>query len=148
EAVQTLSRLNRTYPGKEETYVIDFVNDPESILDAFKSYDDGAEMAEVQDPNVVYEIKSELDNAGIYNQSDLEQFKVARGRSLIGKEIPENIHKRLYAATQPPTDIYNAKFKELSNAIRDWDAAFDKAHKANDEKGMSYAEAKRSELSK
>lgn len=148
EAVQTLSRLNRTYPGKEDTYVIDFVNDPETILDAFKSYDDGAEMAEVQDLNVVYEIKSELDNAGIYNQSDLDHFKTARGKFLIGKDLPENVHKRLYAATQRPTDIYNAKFKELSDAIKEWDKAFDKAYKASDEKGMSYAEAKRSELSK
>ncbi len=38
QAVQTLSRLNRAYPGKDTTYVLDFVNDPQEVLAAFKTY--------------------------------------------------------------------------------------------------------------
>lgn len=148
EAVQTLSRLNRTYPGKEETYVIDFVNEPKTILDAFKLYDDGAELEDVQDLNVVYEMQAQLDDAGIYNQKDLDVFKQTRGKFLIGKDTPESLHKRLYAATQRPTDVFNAQLKSLSNAIKQWDDAYDKAHKAGDEKAQTYAESKRSELSK
>ena len=43
EVVQTLSRLNRTYPGKDKTFVIDFVNDPKTILSEFKKYDAGCQ---------------------------------------------------------------------------------------------------------
>ncbi len=146
DAVQTLSRLNRTYPGKEDTFVIDFVNEPKTILDAFKDYDDGAEIEEVQDVNVVYDMKAILDDASIYNSADLETFKNARGKLLIGKELPDNIHKKLYAATQRPTDVFNSKLKDLTDAIQEWDKAFDKAHAAKDKKTEEYAESKRSEL--
>ena len=54
EIVQTLSRLNRTAPGKDVTFVIDFVNEPESIRAAFVKYDAGATISDVQDPNVIY----------------------------------------------------------------------------------------------
>ena len=42
EIVQTLSRLNRTAPGKDTIFVVDFVNDPQVVLDAFSKYDAGA----------------------------------------------------------------------------------------------------------
>ena len=50
QAVQTLSRLNRTHPLKEDTFVLDFVNDREEIREAFKTYYEGAEMGEEVDP--------------------------------------------------------------------------------------------------
>jgi len=56
EIVQTLSRLNRTAPGKNEIFIIDFVNDPDNIRRAFSIYDEGATIEDVQDLNVVYEI--------------------------------------------------------------------------------------------
>ena len=54
--LQTLSCLNRTYPGKRPP-MDDFVNEPKVILDPFKQYDEGAEIEEVQDLNVVYDSK-------------------------------------------------------------------------------------------
>lgn len=60
EIVQTFSRLNRTAPGKDEVFIIDFVNDPENVRQAFTTYDKGAHIDEVQDLNVVYEIKERL----------------------------------------------------------------------------------------
>jgi type I restriction enzyme R subunit len=51
QAVQTLSRLNRMHPLKEDTFVLDFVNDREEIREAFKTYYDGAEMGEQVDPS-------------------------------------------------------------------------------------------------
>ncbi len=118
EAVQTLSRLNRIYPGKDETYVIDFVNEPQTILDAFKMYDDGAELEAVQDINVVYEMKALTDNAGIYIHSDLEAFKKTRGKMVLGNATPDNLHKKLYSATQRPTDVFNSKLNILTDAIK------------------------------
>jgi type I restriction enzyme R subunit len=56
QAVQTLSRLNRAYPGKDTTYVLDFVNSSEEVLAAFKTYYDTAELEAVTDPNIVYDL--------------------------------------------------------------------------------------------
>ena len=146
EAVQTLSRLNRIYPGKDETYIIDFVNEPQTILDAFKMYDDGAELEAVQDIHVIYDMKGLVDDAGIYIHSDLEAFKKARGRMVLGNETPDNLHKKLYSATQRPTDVFNSKLTILTEAIEKWDAAINKAHQADDKKAKAYAEKQRSEF--
>jgi type I restriction enzyme R subunit len=66
QAVQTLSRLNRTHPLKEDAFVLDFVNDREEIREAFKTYYEGAEMGEEVEPARMYQLKAELDASGIY----------------------------------------------------------------------------------
>lgn len=146
EAVQTLSRLNRTHPGKDETYVIDFVNDGDTILGAFKMYDDGAELEAVQDVNVIYDMKNLLDDANIYIHSDLDAFMQARGKLVLGTGTPEALHRKLYSATQRPTDVFNHKLKTLNESIEKWDAAIDKAHASDDNNAAKKAEAQRSEF--
>lgn len=74
QAVQTLSRLNRTHPLKEDTFVLDFVNKPEEIQEAFKQYYDGAVMGEEVDPDRLYELKDDLDGSGIYLQTEVDEF--------------------------------------------------------------------------
>jgi type I restriction enzyme R subunit len=74
QAVQTLSRLNRTHPLKEDTFVLDFVNKPEEIQEAFKQYYDGAVMGEEVDPDRLYELKADLDASGIYLQTEVDEF--------------------------------------------------------------------------
>jgi type I restriction enzyme R subunit len=74
QAVQTLSRLNRTHPLKEDAFVLDFVNDREEIREAFKTYYEGAEMGQEVDPNRMYPIKAELEAAGIYLEEEVERF--------------------------------------------------------------------------
>ncbi|WP_062228589.1 type I restriction endonuclease subunit R [Aureimonas frigidaquae] len=74
QAVQTLSRLNRTHPFKEDTFILDFVNDRNEIQEAFKTYYEGAEIGEEVDPNRMYQIKGELDSSGIYTLSDVDIF--------------------------------------------------------------------------
>jgi type I restriction enzyme R subunit len=74
QAVQTLSRLNRTHPLKEDTFVLDFVNKPEEIQEAFKQYFDGAVMGEEVDPDKLYELKDDLDGSGIYLQTEIDEF--------------------------------------------------------------------------
>jgi type I restriction enzyme R subunit len=73
QAVQTLSRLNRCYPGKDQTYVVDFVNEPAEILAAFKPYYETAELAGVTDPHIVYELKSKLDGQGLYDTFEVDR---------------------------------------------------------------------------
>ncbi|MHB8167516.1 MAG: type I restriction endonuclease subunit R [Sulfuricella sp.] len=73
QAVQTLSRLNRAYPGKDMTYVVDFVNDAEEVLTAFKAYYDTATLSDVTDPHLVYDLRSKLDAAGFYDDFEVER---------------------------------------------------------------------------
>ncbi len=70
-AVQTLSRLNRCFPGKF-TRVVDFVNDWETIRASFAAYYEVTELDAVTDPNVVYDIKARLDGFRIYNEAEVE----------------------------------------------------------------------------
>lgn len=74
QAVQTLSRLNRTHPLKDGTFVLDFVNDPDDIQEAFRRYYEGSVMGESVDPDRLYEVKAELDASGIYLQSEVDEF--------------------------------------------------------------------------
>ena len=79
ECVQTLSRLNRTYPSKAETgtFVLDFFNAPEDILEAFQPYYQTAELADVTDPQIVFDLFEKLRASGIFLWSEVEQFCVA-----------------------------------------------------------------------
>lgn len=76
-AVQTLSRLNRMYPGKEDTFVLDFVNKPEEILESFQPYYRTAQLEDVTDPNVVHELLTKLNKAGVYYWTEVEKFAEA-----------------------------------------------------------------------
>jgi len=79
ECVQTLSRLNRTYPGKAEsgTFVLDFFNEPDEILESFQPYYQTAELADVTDPDKVFELFNKLKSNGIFLWSEVEQFATA-----------------------------------------------------------------------
>ncbi|EZQ04772.1 type I restriction endonuclease subunit R [Acinetobacter sp. Ver3] len=79
ECVQTLSRLNRTYPTKAQTgtFVLDFFNEPQDILDAFQPYYQTAELADVSNPDQVYDLFEKLKSAGIFLWTEIEQFSTA-----------------------------------------------------------------------
>ena len=149
EIVQTLSRLNRVAPGKDTTYVIDFVNDPENVHKAFKKYDAGAQLQDVQNPNVVYDLKEQLDSLNLYTAEDLEGFKRARFQSLKviaetgGLDETDPRHKAMYTATDRATRLYDEKFKILRTTIAQWEAAFQKAKRAGNEDGAAKADHER-----
>lgn len=141
EIVQTLSRLNRTFPGKDRTFVVDFVNDPASVLRAFARYDAGAVIDEVQDLNVVYEIKDRLDEAGVYDDAQIEAFKIARfktAQDIVGGKEPQ--HKALFAATQAPTDHYNAMLKDRRQDARSAEVAYQNAKDVGNADAMKAAD--------
>jgi type I restriction enzyme R subunit len=77
KAVQTLSRLNRTHPGKEDTFILDFANDRETIIDSFQPYYELTTMAETTDPNHLYDLKGKTDIANVYYQSEVDGFAKA-----------------------------------------------------------------------
>jgi len=74
QAVQTLSRLNRMHPGKDETFILDFVNESEEILEAFKPYYEKTTIAEESDPRQLYELQAKMDAQHIYYKEDVEGF--------------------------------------------------------------------------
>uniref|UniRef100_UPI003AF857D6 type I restriction endonuclease subunit R n=1 Tax=Thiolapillus sp. TaxID=2017437 RepID=UPI003AF857D6 len=138
EAVQTLSRLNRTYPGKDKTFVIDFANDPEQIVAAFHTYYKNARIADIQDPNVVYDMKARLDDMGIYDAEEVRQFGVAI-------TDPHVTHQQLYQLTQAATDRFNGRMKMLNDAIEVCEREYLMARERGDEAVAEKAEARRSE---
>ncbi|MGY2743420.1 type I restriction endonuclease subunit R [Arthrobacter sp. UYCu723] len=71
-AVQTLSRLNRTAVGKDQTFVLDFVNDPDEILASFQPYFREAALEGVSEPNVVHDLQAKLDASQIYLESEVD----------------------------------------------------------------------------
>lgn len=74
KAVQTLSRINRTCPGKTETFVLDFVNTREEIEKAFQDYYIETGVSETTDPNTIYDIKNVLDSFMVYNDKEIDAF--------------------------------------------------------------------------
>ena len=74
KAVQTLSRINRTCPGKTETFVLDFVNSREDIEKAFQDYYQETGVAETTDPNTIYDIKNVLDSFMLYTDDEINAF--------------------------------------------------------------------------
>ncbi len=77
KAVQTLSRLNRTCFGKEDTFILDFVNTAEDIQAAFAPYYEETTIEETTDANIVYDLKIKLDEYRVYWDSEIESFAKA-----------------------------------------------------------------------
>jgi type I restriction enzyme R subunit len=122
QAVQTLSRLNRAYPGKDTTYVLDFVNDPAEVLAAFKAYHTTAELAAATDPHLVLNLRQKLDAAGHYD--DFEVDRVVAVEMKAGAKQSE-----LVAAIEPVSDRVMKRYKTarlaltVAKAKQDGDAA-------------------------
>lgn len=74
QAVQTLSRLNRTCPGKDHIYVLDFQNTIEDIQTAFKPYHEVTSLEANSDPNQIYELEARLKTFGILDQGEIDRF--------------------------------------------------------------------------
>ena len=74
KAVQTLSRLNRTAPGKVDTFVLDFVNSAEDIKNSFEPFYEETVLLEETDPNVIYDMKNTLDGFRVYQTSEIQKF--------------------------------------------------------------------------
>jgi type I restriction enzyme, R subunit len=108
-AVQTLSRLNRVAPGKTTTYVLDFVNEPQTILDAFLPYYKQAKLGAVTDPNVVHEIQAKLDAQRIYTDSEIEAFVEAYLKQ-------KGTQGAMQAAIAPAVDRFRVRWREATDA--------------------------------
>lgn len=109
QAVQTLSRLNRTAKGKEDTFVLDFVNDHEAIYDAFKPYYQRTALGDIPSDEKLASLGNTLDEWKIYTQSDIDEFA---NIWFSGRTTPTNSeHKRLNAVIDKTIE----KYKHISD---------------------------------
>ncbi|MER5389753.1 type I restriction endonuclease [Saccharopolyspora sp. NPDC002686] len=114
-AVQTLSRLNRTYrtpngEQKDTTFVLDFVNEPADIQDAFEPYYTEARVERETDPNIVHEIVAKLAVNAIYTWTEVEEFATAW--------FSGGSHAELAAAVKPAKDRFATRY-ETARATED-----------------------------
>ncbi|MEK6299854.1 MAG: DEAD/DEAH box helicase family protein [Acidobacteriota bacterium] len=118
QAVQTLSRLNRMHPFKEDTFVLDFVNDREEIREAFKTYYEGAEMGGEVDPAGMYQLKGELDASGIYLSEEVERFSAVYFKPKERQSAAD--HQAMNAALDPAVSRFAALQQENEDEAELW----------------------------
>jgi type I restriction enzyme, R subunit len=118
QAVQTLSRLNRIHPLKEDTFVLDFVNQRQEIQEAFKQYYEGAEMGEEVDPARMYALKAELDASGIYLTEEVERFCAVYFKPK-ERQSPAD-HREMNAALDPAVDRFQGLAKSKADEAELW----------------------------
>ncbi|MCH8503809.1 MAG: DEAD/DEAH box helicase family protein [Ectothiorhodospiraceae bacterium] len=132
DCVQTLSRLNRTFPGKDATFILDFVNDPQDILAAFAPYYNKAELADVSDAQVVYDLKTPLDAAGIYHWDEVEAFALA----FFDPKAPAS---KLSYYCLPARERFHKRYQAALEQMQVWREARDQAERDGDKAGLSRA---------
>ncbi len=108
-AVQTLSRLNRTAPGKDQTFVLDFANSSEEIVEAFEPYYEATTLADVTDPNIVHQTMNKLDAAGIYQESEVNGLVADYLK--YGKQ-PAKGHEALNKWVRPARDVFRDRERQ------------------------------------
>jgi type I restriction enzyme R subunit len=133
ECIQTLSRLNRTYKGKDKTFVLDFINDPEEVLAEFKVYFQTAELAGVSDPNIVYELMKKLNKVGIYLWFEVEAFVEAYNNKKANQAKLANLCK-------PAVERFTIRYKEATQVLQIAQTDLSKAKIEKNDKAIKFAE--------
>lgn len=113
QAVQTLSRLNRTATGKEDTFVLDFYNDRDEILEAFKPYYERPAVGLQADPQQLYQLQAKLNETGVYRKDEIEQFCLVFFKPR-DRQGPGD-HAKMNACLDPAV----TRFKNLCDDIKD-----------------------------
>jgi len=123
KAVQTLSRLNRIAPGKENTFVLDFRNTRETILESFQPYYELTALKEEPTPNHLYDLKGQLDQYQIYLTSEINAL--AKVYFDPKTKMTPKAQGKLYAILEPAIERYTAleteeKQDEFKKSLRTW----------------------------
>ncbi len=123
KAVQTLSRLNRKCPGKEDTFVLDFANDRETVFNSFQPYYEITTVKEEPTPNRLYDLKGKLDAKQLYQQSEIDAF--ARVYFRPAGKMTAKLQKELNAFIDPAVDRFKAletleEQDEFKKGLRTW----------------------------
>ena len=116
QAVQTLSRLNRTCTGKEDTFVLDFVNNPEDIQKAFQPYYEKTLIGERLEVKYLYELQSSLDIQQVYYKNEVEEF--CRVFYKPKKNQTFSDHERINVCIDPTVMRFNKLDQEKQDEFR------------------------------
>ena len=109
KAVQTLSRLNRTCTGKVDTFILDFANTQEDILDAFQPFYQETFLEQEVNVDLIYQTERELLNYAIYTNVDIDNFIAVWNQHGVQNTVAMG---RMTSALKPVTDRYNTKNAE------------------------------------
>lgn len=119
KAVQTLSRLNRTCPGKDSTYILDFVNSADDIREAFRPYYRESVLSQEYDIDNLYEVRKNCSEFGIYTGEDVEKVSSIK---FGGKAKDDSLQGKITNALKSVVDVYkglnNEKKREFRALIR------------------------------
>jgi type I restriction enzyme R subunit len=119
QAVQTLSRLNRTTAGKEDTFVLDFVNDAEEVRRSFQPYYQQTVVAESADPHQLYDLQHRLEAMQVFWSAEVEAFCKVFYAPKAKQTV--NDQAEMYRALGPAVDRFTAldddKRDEFRNAL-------------------------------
>jgi type I restriction enzyme, R subunit len=116
QAVQTLSRLNRTCRGKEDTFVLDFVNDEEEIRRAFQPYYEQTTVSKTADAQNLYKLQHQLEAPQIYLQPEVEAFCKVFYKPKKTQTTAD--HAEMYRHIDPAVDRFKAKDEETQDEFR------------------------------
>jgi type I restriction enzyme R subunit len=105
-AVQTLSRLNRIHPAKEDTFVLDFVNEPEEILKAFQPYYERTLVGDRAEPSQLYELQAKLESFQVFYRAEVDEFARVFFKPKV-RQTPAD-HARLNACLDPAVNRFKA----------------------------------------
>lgn len=104
KCVQTLSRLNRMHPGKEDTFILDFANDTDDILDSFQPYYELTTVLTTTDPNHLYDLKSVIEKAQVIWNTEVDNFCNVYFKSI--KELSVKEQGKLNGFVDPAVERY------------------------------------------
>lgn len=106
KAVQTLSRLNRTCKGKHDTFILDFINTKEDILEAFQPFYQETYLEQEVNVDLIYQVQNVLRGFAIYSDDEIEAFS----KEYFDKKVQdERAMGRMTSILKPVADRYNAK---------------------------------------
>ncbi len=115
KAVQTLSRLNRTAPGKVDTFVLDFANEVEDIKESFKPYFEESEIDEPTDPNQLYTLDTKIQQFSILRSEEVEAFAEVYYKPQ-AKQTKRD-HGQLNRWIDPAVERYKQEFRDASAPV-------------------------------
>ena len=122
QAVQTLSRLNRTHPGKKRTFILDFQNTIDDIQEAFRPYHESTAIEALSDPNQVYDLERQLYGFGYLDKGEIDRFAQLWFRRPVGQSdrpILEGIVKMAVARFE--TDDDEGRQEEFRQLLRSFE---------------------------
>ena len=117
KAVQTLCRVNRIHPDKEDTYILDFVNKPEDIQKAFERFYTETSLSEQINTDLLYKVQAEIRGYGLYDESDIEAAAKVAFTDGRGKQL-KNVQGQLAGVLKPAVARYNDLGEDARYQVR------------------------------